>query len=64
MSGTNMEIVKGPNDSEVYQSEHRKWTGAAKLENLNVSPFPSVESVLGDIEECFDARQLIAERQS
>jgi hypothetical protein len=64
MSGTTIEIRKKRISSEVHQSKHIKWTGSEKPHSLHESPFPSVESVLGDIEECLNARKFFAQRQS
>lgn len=64
MSGTNIKIRKERISNEVHQSKHIKWTGSEKPNSLSESPFPSVESVLGDIEECFNARKFFAQWQS
>lgn len=64
MSGTNIKILSDRICSEMHQSKHNKWTASEKPLTLDESPFPSVESVLGEIEECINARNLFVQRQS
>lgn len=64
MSVTNIRILNEKTGVGDCQSDHIKWTGSEKPLKLRKSPFPSVESVLVEIEECINARKLMAQRQS
>lgn len=64
MSWTNIDIANKTKGGEVYQSDHRKWVCGERLPKRSASPFPSVESVLDDIDKCFDVRSSLGESHS
>lgn len=56
----NISMLKDCHSDDVYQEEHKKHTNSEKSANLDESSFPSIESVLSDIEEYLETRGLVA----
>lgn len=60
MSGTNIENLKERSTNDVYQDEHKTHMESQGCVNSSVSRFPSVESVLIDIDGFLETHGRVA----
>lgn len=60
MSGTKISNLKERINNDVYQDDHKTATEAQKFVNSSVSRFPSVESVLIDIDGFLETHVRVA----
>jgi hypothetical protein len=60
MSGTNISILKERINNEVYKDEDKTQTETKRFVNSSASRFPSVESVLIDIDGFLETHVRVA----